>query len=54
MEGAAKAVAVLNRPSIGEVAKTPSSTDGLARPSIHAFDSPEGVDLIEVSSNLSP
>jgi hypothetical protein len=34
MEGAAKAVVVLNRPSIGEVAKTPGSSDGLAGPSI--------------------
>ena len=54
MEGAAKAAAVLDRPSISEVAKTPSGSDGSAGPSIQALGPPKGVNPIEVSSDLSP
>ena len=43
MEGAAKVAVVLDRLSIGEATKTP----GVIRPL-------EGVDPIEVSSDLSP
>ena len=53
-EGVAKAAAVLDRPSIGEVAKTPSGSDGLTGPSIQELVPLEGVDPIEVSSDLSP
>jgi hypothetical protein len=54
VEGAAKAAAMLNRPSIGEAAKTPSSSDGLANPSIQVLSPPEGVNPIEMSFDLSP
>jgi hypothetical protein len=49
-----KAVVVLDRPSIGEAAKTPGDSDGLAGSSIQALGPLEGVDPIEVSSDLSP
>ena len=51
---AAKATAVLDQPSISETAKVPSGSYGSAGPSIQALSPLEGVDPIEVSSNLSP
>jgi hypothetical protein len=51
---AAKAVAVLGQPGIGEVAKVPGGSDGSAGPLHLGARPPEGVDLIEVSSDLSP
>ena len=45
---------MLDRPSIGEVDKVPGGSGVSAGPSIYALGPPEGVDPIEVSSNLSP
>jgi hypothetical protein len=54
MKEAAKAAAVLDQPGISEVAKTSGSNDGSVGPSIQALGPPKGVDLIQVSSDLSP
>ena len=54
MKEVAKAAMALDQPSTGEVAKAPSCSDGSAGPSIQVLGPLEGVDLIEVSSNLSP
>ena len=54
VEEAAKVAAVLDRPSIDKADKVPSSGGGLAGPSIQALGPLEGVDPIEVSSDLSP
>jgi hypothetical protein len=51
---AAKAAVVPGHLGIGEVAKTPGGSDGLASPSIQALGPPEGVDPIKVSSDVSP
>ena len=51
---AAKAVAVLDQPSIGKATKVHGCNDGSAGPSIQALSPPEGVDLIKVSFDLSP
>ena len=53
MEGATKAVAVLDRPSISEATKTPGGSSGLIGPSIQVLSPLEGVDSIEVSFDLS-
>ena len=53
-EEATKAVATLDRPSIGEAARAPSGSNGSAGPSIQALSPRKGVDPIEVSFNLSP
>ena len=54
MEEAAKAIAALNQPNIGEANKVTSGSGGLASPSIQALGPLERVDPIEVSSDLSP
>ena len=54
MKEAAKVAAVLNQLSIDKSVKTSSGNGGLAGPSIQVLGPLEGVDPIEVSSNLSP
>ena len=54
VEEATKAVAMLDRSSIGEAARALGGSNGSASPSIQALSPPKGVDPIEVSSNLSP
>ena len=54
VEEATKAAAVLDQPSIGEVVKAPSGSDGSSGPSIKALGPQQGVHPIEVSSDLSP
>ncbi|XP_066373583.1 uncharacterized protein [Miscanthus floridulus] len=54
MEEAAKAMAMLNQPSIGKAVKTSGSRNGSTSPSIRALGPLEGVDPIQVSFNLSP
>ena len=53
-EEAAKAAAVLDRPSIDEANKVPGSSGGSTGTSIQALGPSEGVAPIEVSSNVSP
>jgi hypothetical protein len=53
-EESTKAAALLARPSTGEADKTPGGSDGSAGPSIQVLNPPEGVDPLEVSSDLSP
>jgi hypothetical protein len=50
----AKVATVPDHLGPGEVAKTPSGSDGSASPSIQVLSPLEGVDLIKVSSDLSP
>ena len=52
-KGAAKAAAVPDHPGVGEVAKTPSGRNGSAGLSIQPHGPQEGVDLIEMSFDLS-
>jgi hypothetical protein len=53
VEEVAKAVAMLDRSGIGEVDKVTGSSGGPASPSINALTPLEGVDSIEVNSDLS-
>jgi hypothetical protein len=53
-EESTKAAALLARPSTSEADKTPGGSDGSVDPSIQVLTPPEGVDPIEVSSDLSP
>ena len=52
VEEAIKTAVVLDQPSIGEAVKDHGSSDGLVGPSIQVLSPPEGVDLVEVSSDL--
>ena len=54
VEEAAKAVAMLNQPSIGKAVKTSGGHNGSTSPSIRALGPLEGVDPIQVSFDLSP
>ena len=54
VEEATKAVAALDRSSIGEAARALGGSNGSAGPSIQVLGPPEGVDPIKVSSDLSP
>ena len=54
VEEATKAVAMLDRSSIGEAARALGGSNGSAGPSIQVLGPPEGVDPIKVSSDLSP
>jgi hypothetical protein len=54
MEETAKAVVVLDQPSIGEADKTLGGSGGSAGPSLQALDPLEWAYSIKVSSNLSP
>ena len=53
-EEATKAAMVLDRPSIGEADNVPSDSGSPNGPSILALAPLDGVDPIEVSSDLSP
>ena len=54
VKGPAKEAAALDQPSIGEAAKVRGGNNGSASPSNQALGPLEGVDPIEVSSDLSP
>jgi hypothetical protein len=54
VEKVTKAAVVLDQPSIGKAVKTSGGSGGSDGPSIQVLGPPEGVDMIEVSSDLSP